>query len=87
MNLVKQVASSPETSPIDFNQPRSYIPEFLAEKILTTRSSIQGERKFVTVLSAEVAHFTSIWEKLDSEDVHSIHKESIKLSLFNIYNK
>ncbi|MDP6178395.1 MAG: hypothetical protein QGG48_00720 [Desulfatiglandales bacterium] len=60
MNLVKQVASSPETSPIDFNQPRSYIPEFLAEKILTTRSSIQGERKFVTVLSAEVAHFTSI---------------------------
>ncbi|NIS68457.1 MAG: zinc-ribbon domain-containing protein, partial [Proteobacteria bacterium] len=28
--------------PIDYNQPQSYTPKFLANKILTTRSSIEG---------------------------------------------
>ena len=34
----------PQTPPIDYNQPHSYTPKFLADKILTTRSSIEGER-------------------------------------------
>ncbi|MGD0661842.1 MAG: hypothetical protein ABSD38_27605 [Syntrophorhabdales bacterium] len=34
------------------------MPRFLAEKILTTRSSVEGERKLVTVLFADVADFT-----------------------------
>jgi ribosomal protein L40E len=33
-----------EAPPIDFNQPQSYTPKFLADKILTSRSSIEGER-------------------------------------------
>ncbi|MBC2715387.1 MAG: zinc ribbon domain-containing protein [Desulfobacteraceae bacterium] len=42
---------SPETtSPIDFTQPHSYTPKFLADKILTSRSAMEGERKRVTVL-------------------------------------
>jgi class 3 adenylate cyclase/tetratricopeptide (TPR) repeat protein/ribosomal protein L40E len=57
---------------IDYSQPHSYIPKFLAEKILDTRSSIDGERKLVTVLFADVANYTSISEKLDPEEVHQI---------------
>ena len=38
--------------PIDYSNPRSYTPKFLADKILTARSSIEGERKLVTVLFA-----------------------------------
>src|SRR5262245_40828293 len=34
--------------------PRSYTPKHLAEKILTFRSAIEGERKQVTVLFADV---------------------------------
>jgi len=34
--------------------PRSYTPHHLAEKILTTRSALEGERKQVTVLFADV---------------------------------
>jgi len=30
--------------------PRSYTPKHLAEKILTSRSALEGERKQVTVL-------------------------------------
>ena len=40
---------------IDYQQPKSYTPKHLAEKILTTRSAIEGERKIVTVLFADVA--------------------------------
>jgi hypothetical protein len=34
--------------------PRSYTPKHLAQKILTTRSALEGERKQVTVLFADV---------------------------------
>ncbi|UCB50661.1 MAG: AAA family ATPase [Deltaproteobacteria bacterium] len=63
---------SAETPPIDFNQPQSYTPKFLADKILTTRSSMQGERKLVTVFFADVANYTSVAEELDPEEVHQI---------------
>jgi Double zinc ribbon len=34
--------------------PRSYTPKHLAEKILTSRGALEGERKQVTVLFADV---------------------------------
>src|SRR6476646_8930022 len=34
--------------------PRSYTPAHLAERILTSRSGIEGERKQITVLFADV---------------------------------
>ena len=58
-----------EVPSIDFNQPQSYTPKFLVNKILTTRSAIEGERKVVTVLFADVANYTGISEKLDPEEV------------------
>jgi len=44
----------------------------LAEKILTTRSSIEAERKLVTVLFADVIKYTSMAETLNPKDVHQI---------------
>jgi predicted ATPase/class 3 adenylate cyclase len=61
-----------ETISIDHSRPYSYTPKFLADKILTTRSSIEGERKLVTVLFADVANYTVMAEKLDPETVHQI---------------
>jgi class 3 adenylate cyclase/tetratricopeptide (TPR) repeat protein len=61
-----------EPPAIDFNQPQSYTPKFLADKILTTRSSMEGERKLVTVCFADVANYTAVAEKLDPEEVHQI---------------
>ena len=57
---------------MDYSAPRSYTPKHLADKILTTRSAIEGERKMVTVMFADVAGFTSMSEKLDPEDVHAV---------------
>ncbi len=43
--------------------------KFLTDKILTTRSSVEGERKVVTVLFADVANYTSLSEKPDPEEI------------------
>ena len=52
--------------------PLTYTPRHLAEKILTSRSALEGERKQVTVLFADVAGFTTLAEQLDPEVVHDI---------------
>jgi hypothetical protein len=40
--------------PARLPDPRSYTPKHLAEKILTSQSALEGERKQVTVLFADV---------------------------------
>jgi class 3 adenylate cyclase/tetratricopeptide (TPR) repeat protein len=72
-------------APIDYSQPQTYTPKFLADKILDTRSSIEGERKLVTVLFADVANYTSISEKLDPEEVHQIMDGCFKLLMNEIH--
>ncbi|MGD8410908.1 MAG: zinc-ribbon domain-containing protein, partial [Desulfobacterales bacterium] len=56
--------------PVDYTRPDSYTPKHLADKILNNRSAIEGERKIVTVLFADVANYTAMAEKLDPEIVH-----------------
>ncbi|MBC2717819.1 MAG: AAA family ATPase, partial [Desulfobacteraceae bacterium] len=71
--------------PPDYSEPQSYTPKFLADKILTSRSSIEGERKLVTVLFADVAGFTSMSEKLDPEEVHQIMDGCFKILMDEIH--
>jgi len=78
-------ASPKETPKIDYQQPQSYTPKHLAEKILTTRSAIEGERKIVTVMFADVAGFTTISENLDPEDVHGIMDGCFKILMVEIH--
>src|SRR5207244_3341304 len=53
-------------------KPRSYTPRHLAEKILTSRSALEGERKHVTVLFVDCVGFTALSTRLDPEDLHTI---------------
>jgi len=62
-----------EQSPvIDFANPISYIPQNLADRILSDRHSLEGERKYVTVFFADVVGYTTISEKLDPEVLSNI---------------
>jgi class 3 adenylate cyclase len=76
---------STEAPPIDYSKPQSYTPKFLADKILTTRSSIEGERKLVTVLFADVANYTSMSERLDPEEAHRIMDGCFKILMEQIH--
>jgi class 3 adenylate cyclase/tetratricopeptide (TPR) repeat protein len=52
--------------------PRAYTPKHLAEKILTSRTALEGERKQVTVLFADVKGSMDLAEQLDPEDWHRL---------------
>jgi len=72
LRSVEEYSQTEDSASVDYSQPESYTPRFLADKILTTRSSIEGERKLVTVFFADVAGYTTLSEKLDPEEVHQI---------------
>jgi len=52
--------------------PRVYTPKHLADKILTSRSALEGERKQVTVLFADVKGSMALAEGVDPEQWHTI---------------
>jgi class 3 adenylate cyclase/tetratricopeptide (TPR) repeat protein len=68
-----------------FAQPATYTPRHLAEKILTSRSALEGERKQVTVLFVDVSGFTSLSERLDPEDTHAIMTRAFELMLAEVH--
>ena len=45
--------------------PRDYTPKHLADKILRSKSALEGERKQVTVLFADVKGSTELADELD----------------------
>jgi class 3 adenylate cyclase len=47
--------------------PQVYTPPYLAEKILTSRSALEGERKQVTVMFADLKGSTELIRDLDPE--------------------
>jgi class 3 adenylate cyclase len=51
---------------------RAYTPRHLVEKILTTRGALEGERKHVSVLFADVVDSMRLAEGLDAEEWHRI---------------
>ena len=52
--------------------PRDYTPKHLADKILQSKSALEGERKQVTVLFADVKGSMELAEQLDPEQWHGI---------------
>jgi class 3 adenylate cyclase len=64
-------ATTPASAPRRTDS-RSYTPRHLAERILTSRSALEGERKQVTVLFADVTGSMELAEQVDPEDWHRI---------------
>ena len=64
-------ATSPPASTQD-RAPLSYTPSYLAEKILTSRSALEGERKQVTVLFADLKGSTELIQGLDPEEARKL---------------
>src|SRR5262249_36040048 len=65
--------------------PHSYTPKHLADKILSARGALQGERKQVTVLFVDVSGFTSLSERLDPEDVHRLMSRAFDAMLDEVH--
>src|SRR3989475_1145811 len=68
-----------------FASPAGYTPKHLAEKILTSKSALEGERKSVTVMFSDVSGFTAMSEKLDPEEVHAVMDRAFEVILNEVH--
>jgi hypothetical protein len=55
-----------------FTSPESYTPKHLAEKILTSKAALEGERKQVTVLFADLKGSMELLPDRDPEEARKI---------------
>jgi class 3 adenylate cyclase len=59
----------------------AYTPQHLAEKILTTRSALEGERKQVTVMFADIKDSTELIRDLDPEAAQQLLDPAIHIMM------
>jgi class 3 adenylate cyclase/tetratricopeptide (TPR) repeat protein len=63
---------SPSAAAEQQRSPAAYTPNHLAEKILRSRGALEGERKQVTVLFADVKGSLELSERIDPEEWHRV---------------
>jgi class 3 adenylate cyclase/tetratricopeptide (TPR) repeat protein len=66
------VTSPPEGATSRFSAPVSYTPRHLAERILTSKAALEGERKQVTVLFADLKGSMELLADRDPEEARKI---------------
>src|SRR3989442_9775667 len=74
-NCGRLIDQTPTTAPSAVPgapSPDTYVPKHLAEKILASRHALEGERKQVTVLFADIRGSTKLVEGLDPEEAQKI---------------
>jgi class 3 adenylate cyclase/tetratricopeptide (TPR) repeat protein len=67
-----QPVDPPRAAQTRFTSPEAYTPRHLAEKILTTRTAIEGERKQVTVLFADLKGSMELLADRDPEQTRKL---------------
>jgi class 3 adenylate cyclase len=66
------LGAAPATATAKFAAPDAYTPKHLAEKILTSRAALEGERKQVTVLFADLKGSMELLADRDPEDARKL---------------
>ena len=67
-----QPLASPQQVATKFSSPEVYTPKHLAEKILTSKSALEGERKQVTVLFADMKGSMELLADRDPEEARKL---------------
>ena len=67
--------------------PASYTPPHLAQKILTSRSALEGERKLVTVLFCDIANSTQLAARVGADEMHVLLNRFFELALTEVHSK
>jgi class 3 adenylate cyclase/tetratricopeptide (TPR) repeat protein/ribosomal protein L40E len=63
-----------------------YLPKDLKEKILAQRHKIEGERKQVTVMFCDMEGFTSLAEKLGSEETYALMDQVYEILIHKVHD-
>ena len=70
--LAAPAESGSPAAPTRFGVPETYTPRHLAEKILTSRAALEGERKQVTVLFADLKGSMELLADRDPEEARKL---------------
>jgi class 3 adenylate cyclase/tetratricopeptide (TPR) repeat protein len=65
--------------------PSSYTPKHLAERILNSRVALEGERKHVTVLFADLKGSTELIRGLDPEETRSLLDAALHIMMDGVH--
>src|SRR5215510_7928784 len=65
--------------------PLTYTPTYLAEQILTSRSALEGERKQVTVLFADIKDSTELIRDLDPEAAQQLLDPALRAMMAAVH--
>jgi len=63
-----------------------YLPKGLAEKILSQRDKIEGERKQVTVMFCDMEGYTHLTERLGPEEAYSIMDQVYEILIHKVHD-
>ena len=74
-------AAAPAAPQPRFASPNAYTPKHLAEKILTSKSALEGERKQVTVLFADLKGSMELLGDRDPEDARKLLDPVLELMM------
>src|SRR5258705_9334139 len=69
----------------EFASPAAYTPKHLAERILTSRGALEGERKQVTVLFCDIANSTPLAERVGPERMHALLNGFFELAMGEVH--
>src|SRR5437867_3163830 len=75
------VAAASDSAASRFGSPDVYTPQHLAKKILASRSALEGERKQVTVLFADLKGSMELLADRDAEEARSILDPVLELMM------
>jgi class 3 adenylate cyclase/tetratricopeptide (TPR) repeat protein len=67
------------------HSPEAYTPRHLADRILTSRAALQGERKPVTVLFCDLVGSTGLAERLGPDGMHVLLNRFFEIALAEIH--
>ena len=65
---------------------QKYLPKGLADKILSQKDRIEGERKQVTVMFCDMKGFTPLSEKLGPEDVYTAMDQVYEILIHKVHD-
>jgi predicted ATPase/class 3 adenylate cyclase len=83
-------SSEPPPKDLSFEEKiekiQKYLPKGLTDKILSQRDKIEGERKLVTVLFADLEGFTPLVEKIGPEEAYSIMDQVYEILIHKVHD-
>ncbi|UCE53567.1 MAG: AAA family ATPase [Desulfobacterales bacterium] len=86
LNLLPEQAPQELSFDEKITKIQKYLPKGLTDKILAQKDRIEGERKQVTVMFCDMEGFTSLSEKLGSEEAYAIMDQIYEILIHKVHD-